>query len=146
MIGAQAKACFTWLCAVVLGCGPAVGAEAFITDQSGDEVSVLDLGLKHVVARIPVSGKPAGIAMAPDGRTAYVTSTEGKHVSVIDTASRKIVDKSRSRTRRLGSPPIRRAALFMSPGSISRAFIRSISRRGPSSRVSRLARPRPASP
>jgi len=42
-------------------------AEAFITDQTGDEVSVLDLGTKHVVARIPVTGKPAGIAMARDG-------------------------------------------------------------------------------
>ena len=54
---------------------------------------MLDLGLKHVVARIPVLGKPAGIAMARDGRTAYVTSTEGKYVSVIDTASRTIVAK-----------------------------------------------------
>lgn len=31
--------------------------------------------------------------MARDGRTAYVTSTEGKYVSAIDTASRKIVAK-----------------------------------------------------
>jgi YVTN family beta-propeller protein len=54
---------------------------------------VLDLGSKQVVARIPVLGKPAGIAMARDGRTAYVTSTEGKYVSVINTASRNIVSK-----------------------------------------------------
>ena len=54
---------------------------------------MLDLGSKQVVARIPVLGKPAGIAMARDGRTAYVTSTEGKYVSVIDTASRNIVSK-----------------------------------------------------
>jgi YVTN family beta-propeller protein len=79
--------------AAVLGCAPAGGAEAFITDQTGDEVSVLDLGAKQVVARNPVLGKPAGIAMARDGRTAYVTSTEGKYVSMIDTASRHIVAK-----------------------------------------------------
>jgi YVTN family beta-propeller protein len=54
---------------------------------------VLDLKSKQVVARIPVLGKPAGIAMARDGRTAYVTSTEGKYVSVIDPASRNIVAK-----------------------------------------------------
>ena len=29
--------------------------------------------------------------MARDGRTAFVTSTEGKYISVIDTSSRKIV-------------------------------------------------------
>jgi hypothetical protein len=40
--------------AAFLGCAPVSGAEAFITDQTGDEVSVLDL----VVARIPVLGKP----------------------------------------------------------------------------------------
>ena len=39
-------------------------------------------------ARIAVSGKPAGIAMSRDGATAFVTSTEGKFVSVIDAASR----------------------------------------------------------
>ena len=80
--------------AASLGGAPASGAEAFITDQTGDEVGVLDLGSKQVVARIPVLGKPAGIAMARDGRTAYVTSTEGKYVSVIDTASRNIVSSA----------------------------------------------------
>ena len=33
---------------------------------------MLDLKSKQVVARIPVLGKPAGIAMARDGRAAYV--------------------------------------------------------------------------
>ncbi len=53
-------------------------AEAFITDQTGDEVSVLDLKSKQVVARIPVLGKPAGIAMARDGRAAYVTTAPAR--------------------------------------------------------------------
>ena len=79
MKGARASAWLAGICAANLLWGsPAGGAEAFITDQTGDEVSVLDLGSKQVVARIPVLGKPAGIAMARDGRTAYVTSTESK--------------------------------------------------------------------
>ena len=77
--------------ALLMGCVQAAADEAFVTDQTGDEVSVLDLATKRVVGRIPVAGKPAGIAMARDGRTAFVTSTEGKYVSVIDTSSRKIV-------------------------------------------------------
>ncbi|MGH6794844.1 MAG: YncE family protein, partial [Methylocella sp.] len=89
---ARASAWLAGVCATNLFWGaPASATEAFITDQTGDEVSVLDLESKEVVARIPVLGKPAGIAMAGDGRTAYVTSTEGKYVSVIDTASRNIV-------------------------------------------------------
>jgi YVTN family beta-propeller protein len=78
---------------VVTSSFPARGDEAFITEQTGDEVSVLDLALKQVVAQIPVSGKPAGVAVARDGKNAFVTSTEGKFVSVIDTAARKVIAK-----------------------------------------------------
>jgi YVTN family beta-propeller protein len=92
--GARARAWLAGVCAAIRFWGaPASGAEASITDQTGDEASVLDLESKQVVARIPVLGKPAGIAMARDGRAAYVTCTEGKCVSVIDTASRSIVSK-----------------------------------------------------
>jgi YVTN family beta-propeller protein len=91
--GAWAGVWLAGVCANLFWGAPARAAEAFITDQSGDEVSVLDLKSKQVVARIPVLGKPAGIAMARDGRTAYVTSTEGKHVSVLDTESRNVIAK-----------------------------------------------------
>ncbi|MGH6811636.1 MAG: YncE family protein [Methylocella sp.] len=92
--GAGARALLAGVCVASLLWGsPASVAKAFITDQTGDEVSMLDLTSQRVVARIPVLGKSAGIAMARDGRTADVTSTEGKYVSVIDTASRKIVSK-----------------------------------------------------
>jgi YVTN family beta-propeller protein len=92
--GAKARALLAtvWV-AVLVGRAPAGASEAFITAQSGDEDSALDLGSQHVVARIPVLGWPAGIPMARDGRTAYVTNTEGKYVSVTDTTSRKIVAK-----------------------------------------------------
>jgi YVTN family beta-propeller protein len=155
--------------------------EAFITEQSADEVSVLDLATREVVARIKIDGKPAGIAMARDGKTAFVTSPEGKYVSVIDAAARKVlrripmpdtplgiavdpagaficvagfyqprlykidpatgsivatvtVGASPCPTRRSGSRSIRRAHLFASPDSISRASIRSIPRPARSSR------------
>jgi YVTN family beta-propeller protein len=68
--GVRASAWLACVYVAILGSVPASGAEAFITDQTGDEVSVLDLKSKQVVARIPVLGKPAGIAMARDGRTA----------------------------------------------------------------------------
>src|ERR1700722_5430823 len=78
---------------LALCCVPALADEAFITDQPGDAVSVIDLSTNKVVATIPISGKPAGIAMSRDGRTAFVTSTEGKFISVIDAASRKVTAK-----------------------------------------------------
>jgi len=88
------KARFVCVCVALLVCrAPAGAGEAFITDQTDDDVSVLDLATKQVVALIPISGKPAGIAMARDGRTAYVTSPEAKYVSVIDTVSREVVSR-----------------------------------------------------
>jgi YVTN family beta-propeller protein len=77
--------------ALFFGALPAVADEAFITEQGGGAVSVLDLSTRKIVARMPVEGKPAGIGMAHDGRFAYVTSPEGKFVSVIDTAARQVV-------------------------------------------------------
>jgi YVTN family beta-propeller protein len=44
------------------------GAEAFITDQTGDEVSVLDLKSKQVVARIPVCRTKFGRSMLKRSR------------------------------------------------------------------------------
>ena len=41
-------------------------SEAFVTNQLGDDVSVLDLAGGKITATIPVGGKPAGIAMARD--------------------------------------------------------------------------------
>jgi hypothetical protein len=49
--GGRARLIFACVGAVGLSSAPARGAEAFITDQTGDAVSVLDLSSKHVVAR-----------------------------------------------------------------------------------------------
>jgi YVTN family beta-propeller protein len=76
-----------------LVCLPTRADEAFVTNQSSNDVSVVDLMTKQVVATIPIGGAPAGIAMAADGRRAYVTSPEGKFVSVIDNEARQVVAK-----------------------------------------------------
>jgi YVTN family beta-propeller protein len=115
---------FAFAAAVCLYCAPAMGAEAFITDQTGDEISVLDLASKRVVAEIPVAGKPAGIAIARDGRTAYVTSTEGKFVSLIETVSRNIVAKIAVPDTPLGIAAASGGAFIYVAGSTSRGSIR----------------------
>ncbi len=77
-----------WL---LLAAGHARAEEAFITNQVADSVTVLDLDAGKAVATIPVAGKPAGIAMAPDGSRAYVTCPDGKALAVIDAAARREV-------------------------------------------------------
>ena len=64
--------------------------EAFVTNQGGDSLSVVDLTTLKSVAEIEIGGKPAGIALAPDRRTAYVTAPEGKEVVVVDAEARSV--------------------------------------------------------
>ena len=78
--------------AIVAGlCRVAHATEAFITDQDGDAVTVIDLTTRKTVATIHVDGKPAGIAMTRDGTRAYVTSPSMQMVSVIDTQARRVI-------------------------------------------------------
>lgn len=59
---------------------PALAGEAFVTDQPGEQVVVVDTSSMAKLATIPVDGEPAGIAVSVDGTRAYVTSPEGKSV------------------------------------------------------------------
>jgi YVTN family beta-propeller protein len=89
--GARASAWLAGICAANLLWGsPAGGAEAFITDQTGDELSVLDLGSKQVVARIPVLGKPPGSRWPAMGAPPM---SRARKANMSDTASRNIVSK-----------------------------------------------------
>ena len=45
------------------------------------------------MAEIAIGGKPAGIAMSPDGKLAYVTSPESKELVVVDAAARKVASR-----------------------------------------------------
>jgi YVTN family beta-propeller protein len=57
----------------------------------GNTVSVIRTRRNEVVATIPVGNLPAGVAITPDGKHAYVTNRGDDVVSVIDTATRTVV-------------------------------------------------------
>ena len=48
---------------------PAQG-RLFVTNESGGDISVVDVGAQKVVATIPVGKRPRGIRLSPDGTTA----------------------------------------------------------------------------
>ena len=85
----------SWIAAIVLALGllpaPVQADEAFVTNQGGDNLTVVDLATMKPVATIPIGGKPAGVAVSNDGARAYVTSPEGKYLSVIDTRERRVL-------------------------------------------------------
>jgi len=73
------------------------GAELWVTSELGSSVSVIstrDLAVTHTI-KLEVKGmraddiSPVGIAMAPDGKTAYVGLGRANHVAWVDVASKK---------------------------------------------------------
>ena len=92
-------------CAVVFGVMTSAGAETLVVvNQHDSSVSLVDTASGKVVASVPVGGVTGHeAAVSPDGKLAYVpiygdagvgrAGTDGSVMSVIDLASRKVVDK-----------------------------------------------------
>lgn len=71
------------LVAAMTMAGPALCEErAFVTNQDGETVSIVDLDTMNVTGSIEMPGKPAGIAVSE--RFAYVSRPEAKAIGVID--------------------------------------------------------------
>ena len=63
-------------CIVLLGIAAgamAAGPKAYVGNFSDSTVSVIDTATGTVVATVPVSTGPHGMAITPDGRMAYVS-------------------------------------------------------------------------
>jgi YVTN family beta-propeller protein len=61
----------------------------YVANYDSNSVTVVDTPTQKVVATIPVGINPRGVAVAPDGKHAYVASSSG--VSVIDTIADAVV-------------------------------------------------------
>lgn len=63
------------------GSGPALaGSFAFVTNQNSSDLSVLDLQNRREIRRIPVAGKPAGVAVSDRFKAFYTVSPDSKTV------------------------------------------------------------------
>ena len=56
----------------VLLAGPALAVDAFVTNEKGNSVTVLDLDRLTVRKTIPVGQRPRGVVASPDGKIVYV--------------------------------------------------------------------------
>lgn len=68
------------------------GRLIYVVCEGSDEVRVVDVASRKVVASIAVGRVPRGIASSPDGRTLYVTNSWSDNVSVIDAAQMRVVE------------------------------------------------------
>ena len=87
--------------------------EAFVTNQEGNSLSVVDVATMKVVSDIKLGGNPAGIALSGDRKLAYVTAPESKEVFVIDTRSARSSAAFRSAGAHSASPRIRQSPSYM---------------------------------
>lgn len=58
----------------------------YVTNSMDNNLSVVDLRQKKIVATIATGRMPHGLRMSPDGRELYVASVDSNSVSVIDVA------------------------------------------------------------
>jgi YVTN family beta-propeller protein len=89
--------------ALLLIGGVARADEAFVPNQASDDLTIVDLATMTPGATLPIGGKPAGIAVSRDGARAYVTSPEGRFVTVIESLSAGCLLASRFRPMAAGS-------------------------------------------
>ena len=86
----------TVVATVAAGGGPAFvtvspdGARAYVTNQGGGRVSVIDMR-QPVVATVAVGSSPTGIDVTPTGTRVYVENALSDSVSVVDTATDTVI-------------------------------------------------------
>ena len=81
--------------------GLASTAYAYVSNISGNNISVVDTASGSVVASISVPVGPDGIAVTPDGTAVYVVCQSANSVAVISTASNSVIS-----TINVGSEPV----------------------------------------
>ena len=78
--------------ALALGAGTSSAAPfAYITNENGGNVSVVDTATNTVVATVTAGNFPFAVAVNPAGTRAYVTNGASGSLSVIDTATNTVV-------------------------------------------------------
>jgi YVTN family beta-propeller protein len=66
------------------------GSCAYVTNQFAEEIGIIDLDTLEQTAAIPVPGHPLGAALAPDGRTLFVT-TNLDRLCAVSLSARRVV-------------------------------------------------------
>jgi YVTN family beta-propeller protein len=74
-------------------------ARLYVADSSGNTITVVDTAANRVVATIPVSGSPQGLAVSMDvdstrPRRLYVTSGAKNQLDVIDLKAQKVIQSA----------------------------------------------------
>jgi YVTN family beta-propeller protein len=75
--------------APLLAAGPAQAFTAYVSNEKGNTVSVVDLDTMAVTQTIKVGQRPRGITLGNDGKVLYVCTSDDDHIEMIDTDTLK---------------------------------------------------------
>src|SRR3954453_12523632 len=70
---------------------PAVAYTAYISNEKGNTISVIDTDKMQVVDTIKVGQRPRGIEVTRDGKSVLVAVGDDDTIQVVDVASRNVV-------------------------------------------------------
>src|ERR1700759_606980 len=84
--------CLLSLSALWLTASPASAFVAYISNEKGNTVSVIDTETWTVTATIKVGQRPRGIEFTRDGKFVMVAVGDDDTIQVIDTKTRQVVD------------------------------------------------------
>src|SRR5437899_1824360 len=79
---------------------------AYVSNETSNDVSVVDTATQKVLTSIKVGENPRGVVFSPDGKRAYVSNERSGSVLVIDTTSNAVVA-----TIQMGERPVGEAML-----------------------------------
>ena len=82
---------------------------AYVAVSQLDQVAIIDLDKRAIVARMAVGRRPRSLALSADGKRLYCGNFQAGDVSVMDTAQRK-------ETARIRMPGVNLAGLVLGPG------------------------------
>ena len=77
-------------------CGQAAAYTAYITNEKGNSVSVIDTGTMAVTATWKVGRRPRGVTVSKDGKELFVCASDDDRIDVLDTGTGKVVRSLRS--------------------------------------------------
>src|ERR1700722_16548453 len=72
-------------------CDSAFAFRAYVTNEKGNSVSVIDTDKLEVIATIKTGQRPRGVEVSRDGKFVYVAVGDDDTVQIIDTKSLSVV-------------------------------------------------------
>jgi PQQ-dependent catabolism-associated beta-propeller protein len=90
---AIARTAFGSVCLALLlfGTNPATAFRAFVSNEKGNSISVVDTDKMETVATIPTGQRPRGIAVSRDGKFVYVALGDDDTIQIFDTKTHENV-------------------------------------------------------